>query len=487
MAETKAGRSIFKSIIKWTFRSLGVLFVAALVYFSPNIYHIYKWNPVITPMLSKLYGEAGTKEQARLEDIEFLRKLPDIDRSFTEASLEAFKSELDTLEERVADISDAEFSLAIAHAVANSDNGHTNISQRGLIAKNNRLPIRTYWFDGHLHIVRSHPDYADLLGAEVLAFGQTPVQAALTEANQYFGGPKNWRTYMSTTILESPALAHAAGIADSPEKTSLRVLRTDGSEETIELPALDAEPDSSFSGIFPWMVQTRQAYPGEQVDWVTVADDWQTAPLYLSRADTPFFFEEMMDGKGLYIHVSFMLNLRDHNIYQFWERVSAHLEGKHYDAIVLDFRNNPGGDFNSSVATVKTLPNHLTDDGKLFVATSSATFSAAIVNTSVAKYYGGNKTIIIGERVGDRDQFWAEGGFPFRLPHSDYAISFATGYHDWVNGCTGKHPYCYDGNANIENPINSLDPDVPVVHTFKDFSAGLDPVIEKVKQITSLH
>ncbi|WP_068307780.1 hypothetical protein [Kordiimonas lacus] len=471
---------MLKLIIKRFFQGVGILFILALLYFSPNIYHIYKWNPVFTPLSAKFYGEAETVAEARLDDLDFLRKLPTIDRSFTPETLALFERDVSALEARAASLTDAEFALGVARAVAQADNGHTNIGQRDLITKNNRLPFRFYWFDGHLHVVRAAPGHEALLGAEVLAFGDTPVGAAHRTANSYFGGQDNWRSYMSTAILESPALLHAAGITGAADSTSLTLRLEGGTSLTESFDALPAMPEVSFRGLFPWMVLTARPLPGDDGTWSTLAARWTEPPTYLANPDTPYFFEERQNGATLYVNVSFMLDAGGLSIGTFWQNLESHIAGRRYDTIILDLRNNPGGDFNTSVASVARLPDHLTDGGTFYIATNGATFSAAIVNTSVAKFHGGDKAHIIGTRVGDRDQFWAEGGFPFDLPHSDYRVSFATGYHDWVNGCMDRHPLCYDGNEGVENPIASLDPDIRVPLTFADYAAGTDPVLKLI-------
>lgn len=470
----------FRFFLKWTTRLVLVLIAGGLIYFSPNIYHIYKWNPVFTPLSSHLYGEAESLTEAQAEDIEFLHKLSAIDRSFTPESLARFETELDEMAARAGAMSEAEFALGVAHAVANADNGHTNISQRSLLTSFNRLPVRLYWFDGHLHVVRAHPGHGDILGAEVVAFGNMPALEALEQANRYFGGSDDWRTYLSTAILESPALLQVAGIAGNGETVTLSIRSAGGGITRVELQALAPMEAPQMRGIYPWMVLSAREQPGEATPWLSLATEWETPPAFLSRPAEPYFYSEDRDANSLYVHVSFMLDLDGHSIGEFWQSLEDDIADRTFDTIVLDLRNNPGGDFNTSVGPVSRLPSHLSENGRLFIATSRATFSAAIVNTSVAKFHGGDRAVIIGERVGDRDRFWAEGGFPFTLPHSGFGISFATGYHDWVNGCMGRHPFCYDGNEGWENPIESLDPEVLVPLTFDDYVKGHDPVLAVV-------
>lgn len=126
----------------------------------------------------------------------------------------------------------------------------------------------------------------------------------------------------------------------------------------------------------------------------------------------------------------------------------------------------------------KAAPNTIEPGGRLYVATSPQSFSAAIVATALLEHYGGVRSIIIGERVGDREQFWAETGLPFTLPNSGYSINYATGYHDWEMGCADKHEYCFDLNLIHEVPAGSLSPSVPVAATHADLASGRDVVLD---------
>jgi hypothetical protein len=130
----------------------------------------------------------------------------------------------------------------------------------------------------------------------------------------------------------------------------------------------------------------------------------------------------------------------------------------------------------------KAAPNTIKPGGRLYIATAPQTFSAAVVTTALLKHHGGEKSVIIGERVGDREQFWAETGFPFTLPNSGFAINYATGYHDWEKGCAGEHEFCFDLNLIHEVPAGSLSPSVPIAATYADYAAGKDPVLDWISE-----
>lgn len=477
MATPKLPKSGGKGWLKKIFIISGTVLVCTTLYFSPNIYHIYQWNPVFTPLSANLYGEANSVNEARLDDLDFLKKLPDIDRSFSEEALAKFYQSIERLEQQVEELTDTEFLLGIAQAVALADNGHTGASRHGLLRGKNRLPIRFFWFGDELHIVRTTTEYKQLLGAKVLYIGDYSVNEATEISSQYFGGPSQWRRYLSTSLLESPELVNAMGI--SADENSLKIaLETPNGVSTTQVLQALSDAQSSNLAASSWRVLSRDKLNGEDSDWVSIGDDWHDQPIRFASADQPHLFKWIADKESAYIRFDLLMSYDGHDIDHYWEKVETELKNQSLEFIILDLRNSPGGDYTTTVDHIAKLPSYLKDEGKLYVATSNATFSAAIVSTSVAKFHGQGKTVIIGERVGDRDQFWAEGGFPFKLPHSGLRISFATGFHDWVNGCTGKHPYCFSLNAEIENPIDSLDPDVELSYRFEDYKAGKNPVLE---------
>ena len=54
--------------------------------------------------------------------------LTSIDRSFSEEAEKEFQTQIDELGNKAAELSDAEFALGVAAAVALADNGHTNVA-----------------------------------------------------------------------------------------------------------------------------------------------------------------------------------------------------------------------------------------------------------------------------------------------------------------------------------------------------------------------
>jgi hypothetical protein len=85
---------------------------------------------------------------------------------------------------------------------------------------------------------------------------------------------------------------------------------------------------------------------------------------------------------------------------------------------------------------------------------------------------------IVGEEVGDRLEFWAEGR-PVTLPASRLVVSIATERHDYKNGCRAFTD-CH--RPVVANPIAvpTLAPDIVAPWTIDAYREGRDPAMDAV-------
>ena len=94
--------------------------------------------------------------------------------------------------------------------------------------------------------------------------------------------------------------------------------------------------------------------------------------------------------------------------------------------------------------------------------------------------------MILGEPVGDRLAFYAEGGRTC-LPNSKLCMGYETGKHDYANPCRDIER-CYWLNWFYPVRVKSLDPDERIGMSFAEWRAGQDPVFERaVRLATAKH
>jgi hypothetical protein len=143
--------------------------------------------------------------------------------------------------------------------------------------------------------------------------------------------------------------------------------------------------------------------------------------------------------------------------------------------VVIDLRFNSGGDFTKTILFSLALPRVL-PNAKIFVLVGPGTFSAALVTAAMLKGRGGSQVVLVGETMGDRPRFWAEG-FQTPLPNSRILVRYASGYQDWGNGCDDVSRCIWLNVALAEKNV-SLEPEIRVATTFSDYVTGRDSVLE---------
>ena len=467
---------------RWTWRPGLVLAGFGIAYVSIFVLpRVIKWNPVVTPLLVDYMAERPEdRAAAQLEDLRVLRKMMKLDRSYSAAQAVEFKRLVDAMEIKGGTLDGPSFVIGLARATTLSNNGHTGFSLRYVMETTKRLPLRLFWFDGELRIVRARAPHQDLLGAEVLRIADRSPEELFEALRPYWGGSREWERLWTVWFMEAPELLHAAELAPSDQEMTLTLKLADATtlERTIE--ALSAEDSAPRGWRYPWHTLLAGRLSEEDTDWHYLGQRFETVPLYLADPTRVHLMKDLAPEPVLYLRLLFSISTDDSQLSEFYAKAEASIKQTAPKAVVLDLRYDPGGDYTQSVGFLRRLPDLLPETSRIYVLTSNTTFSAALVGVAMIKFHGAERTLIVGERVGDHERFWAETGRALRLPNSGIRIRYATGYHDWAEGCAGKHRYCYAENLKYEVPAGSLDPDIPVPLTFEAYSAGRDPALEAV-------
>lgn len=463
---------------KWIKRISIVLVIGLVLIVAFNwslVQQLAKFSPIIMP--SK--GPAPeTEAEARLLDIEYLSNLLDYDRSFDESARSEFEQLIASSKQDAATMSLADLYMLGRKATALADNGHTRMSMWTIRTGFNSVGVRYFYFRDGLYVVRALAENQQLIGGRVIEIDSRPIDTIFTALNAYTGGPAGWRQTMSVILLESPELLHVAGLVDSPSGYTLSVEDQSGNALQVELNTKIPQESENIS--FPIITKTLDggARPDKGDKWVHTLQGKSTdeLPLYVQQMDQLYMWAPIQNGGG-YVRLQEMRNGRDQSMEAFFDENLNPLPDGSLQYLVVDLRANDGGDFTLFVEISKWLPNKITDDGHLYIIVGSQTHSAAINSTGLLKYYGGKKSVIIGEPMGDREQYWGERGLDFRLPNSGFNVGYATGYHDWENGCW-DHPYCFTQFLKHGVAAGSLEPNQIIEPTYAEYAAGRDVVIE---------
>lgn len=472
MTESRRPTSLRRWFLRGTL-TLVALLAIVLVGVAFLIYPVWRSYPEAD------YPAAASAAERNAQDLDYLRHLPEIDRSFTAETRAAFVHGLDALKARAAGLDRAQLTMEVARLAAVANNGHTNVITRLDDAAFKSVPVRLGVFADGLFVVKTAGENRDLLGAQVLTVNGRESDAVIASLGPFIGGPTELLRAQAPRLIVSPELLHAAGFGDSPERVTFGFRLADGSEVDRTLTAVafaQAKADAY------WPVRDLSPVPPDMgnADWTHVLGEPNAAPLYLSRANQNYWHAFMADGKLLYLQINRMRDQGAEPLEEYLSRVREEIRRTGVKYVAVDLRFNSGGNYLLAADFARSLPEMLPADGRVFILTGGNTFSAAISIASRLKYFSAGRGVQLGESMGDRGQMWGEGGVAI-LPNSKIAVRYATGYHDWEKGCRlAQITYCFLPNYIYGAAPGSLDPQVEVRLTFADYAAGRDPVMQEV-------
>lgn len=416
-------------------------------------------------------SELEDQSAGQIADASYLARFPEFDRAYSPSSRAEAQRMLARLQSAAAELTHEQFVLRVAEIAALADNGHTSIGENAFKKNTPRLALRTYQFADGLYVVWTAPALADLLGARIDMIDGRSVTTIRAGLMRYSGGTDAHRQRMQAALLESPAMLQAAGLATSRDALTLRGVLASGA--TFERRVDAEERDRSA-----WVSSSqRLLFPTwEDAPMTGVMRDGDPLPIYLRHRSQLFSLESTPEN-GLYIGLSHNGDADESPIATFLDGALTRVRSEHPAYVVVDMRMNGGGDYTTTYAFAQALPQ-AASGAPIYVFTSPWTFSAAITTVAALKTAGGDQVIIVGEPVGDRLDFWAEGG-TFNLPNAFVQVHYASGRHVYDGPCRNRET-CFWLNERYPVRVRTLEPDIAAPLTFAAYRAFRDPAMEAV-------
>lgn len=414
-----------------------------------------------------------TAEQRKEDVAAFRTKFLAVDKSYAPAARADAERRLSALEAQVATISEPAFELELARIVALADNGHTHYVLSSISRYYNRVPVRLSAFGDQFAVVRAQQPHADLLGATLQSIDGHPIEELRKAGRALWGGVDLYRDKFSPNLFESPDLLHASGLAAASGVATYRFVSPSGAVIERALTG-EAATDSR-----PFASPVQMRYPArltlEDASWQTALSA-EKAPWSLQEGTEPFRWRHAPELQAVVIQFRQNVDGEGHKIADAIKMFQAAIAERKPTHLVLDMRDNGGGNLNQTRDFMQSLPTLVS--GRIFVLTSPLTFSAAISSVGYLKQAGKERVTIVGEPVGDRLMFFAEGRGA-DLPNTRGMIGLATQRHDYAGGCK-EYTDCHGSVVRAPIAVSSLQPNIAAPWTVAAYMAGRDPAMEAV-------
>lgn len=171
------------------------------------------------------------------------------DRSYSPRQRTRFISLLRELQKDVVSKTDNEIIATLAQTVALSDNAHTRLySVRNRTAVR-RYPIRVWWFQEGLFVVRSRPEFTELLGARPVRINGADMTRLKGQVAPLFAGNGAWHDHMSTYSLTSPDLLAGLGVVPDSGEVEMELVTRNGLRIRRSITPLPLLGDGTYQAI----------------------------------------------------------------------------------------------------------------------------------------------------------------------------------------------------------------------------------------------
>jgi hypothetical protein len=400
-----------------------------------------------------------------LEDLDTLAtRLPAVHRSaFHTISEEAFRREVDDLARRIPGLADHEVIVEMARVVASIGDGHTALRLTDFQRNGfRRYPIVLYDFADGLHLVAAPRARAGAVGGRLVRIGNTDVEEAIRRVDPLISRDNEMGLRrMAPLFLRVPEVLDALGIVDDMEHATF-VVEKDGEEIAVDVGPVPANRMSDNAAL---LLRAEPPALGD-VDLVTMREPGAPLPLYLRHPDRTHWLEWLPESGTLYAQSNIISNDGPETMADFYAGVFAATDSLPLERLVIDLRNNDGGNntLNAPVFLGIVRRPAIDREDRLFVVIGRTTFSAASHLVTYLERF--TNATFVGEPTGGSPNHFGDAR-PIDLPNSGLRVGASTIY--WQN--------------SLPVPFEERDwtaPGIAARLTAADWARGFDPALEAI-------
>jgi hypothetical protein len=398
-------------------------------------------------------GPALSAEQWR-QDLHFLaEQMPLKHKSLFHTMNEAeFHAAVTKLDNDIPALNEDQIFVRLLQIMAMVQDGHTGLDLRPVPPpdRKDHIPIRFERYADGIYVRAAAPDYAAAVGGKVIQVGSADWQEAIKRLDSIEshdpGNDGEQLAWSAKTDLNDPRILHGLGLSSSSDSADF-LIEKNGKRQAFTMKA--SVP------LGQWYLDS------VPTGWVDARPTSEPVPLSRQHEDEAFWFVSLPKQHTIYFQFNLVFNLGAETLSDFTKRLSTALESPDVQRLVIDLRNNTGGD-NTLLrplltALIRSKVNHR---GGIYVIIGPTTFSACQNFVDRLENYA--DVIFVGSPTGENVDFYGDP-VSITLPNSHLEAAVSALW--WQD----------------EDPRDkrvATDPDLAVSDAFADYVAGRDPALE---------
>ena len=378
------------------------------------------------------------------KDIDFYKtnlELNHIDL-YNSISKEEFEKEIQQIKSTLNKKSDAEVIIDLMRLTRKIGDGHTAFSLRGV--ETHLFPIEIYKINGQWRVIKTTKNYKALLGKIVTKIDGKLIHKIAKEVSEIGQYVENEQSKIIRTgqYMMISELLFGLHLTNNEFKAEFSFLDDSNKESNILLNAIKKKDYYEHT-------------------------DYQTFKIVIPEIEEPIdskhdylWFNPIKGTKGIYIKFESYPSFEE--MEKFGEVVLNYINENQSKQVVIDLRNNGGGDFfvGTFLAYYLNLADSIDWKSGVYVLIDKVTFSAATSNTSQFRQILNAK--IVGEPTGSNPTGYQDMG-QFTLPNSGMTTTYS------------KRLFRFQDKVT-----QGVQPDVLIEYDWKSYSKGIDNMMKWV-------
>lgn len=319
---------------------------------------------------------------------------------YHKVSADFFSKEVARIKQQLPAHTETSLRIEFMRLIKQVGDGHTQFAYWG--GEHHCYPLELRMFGTELRLIGITQQHQHLLGAILVAIEDVPIAQLLPLITPILQGVENAQSEQQRLIetIRVAEVLQGLNISKSLEQTKFTFKLPDGKLQSVTLNSLSSEQFarhnlSSLKRALPTNF-TKHKISNEDIE-LLLSNNGQT--VYLDFHHYPSFFEMKI----------------------FAEDLTALLRDKKTRNVIIDLRNNGGGDFfvGLHLAWAFILVDSLNWGNGIYVLTGRKTFSAAMSNA--AQYRQLLNATLVGEPTGANPVGYQDAD-TFLLPHSGWKV-----------------------------------------------------------------
>ena len=386
----------------------------------------------------------------------FIRFYDFVPREEFEAAIAEFSQKLPTLTRN-------QIELELMKLIAMPKASHTTIVPFQPAIDWHFYPLLTFMFSDGVYITDAPREYRHTIGKRIVSVAGKSIEQIYLDAKPFLSADNEMsrQGMFPDRFLPFPEVLRAQGYIEGRGtglyplddryylKTRFRLEDDTGRQFSI-----DIKPMYPFSLGGIWFIYQKTGKSVEK----------ERSPVIAHARKSNYWFEFWADSQTIYFQFNSVRNQNGESIAEFSKRLENFVNTREFDRLIVDIRNNGGGDSTKLGPLVELLSQNqkINQWGKLFAVISRRTGSAAV--RFAAMLQNRTKTIFAGEPTGGSPNTAGDTA-PFILPNSKIVVYLS---------------YRYFQDSIADTPEPWISPDLPVAYTHHDFFSGRDPIVESI-------